>query len=53
MLGYLLDEAARVAAEVRFDARADILAWHQARQAQIEQGRLSYTVGHQDLLALP
>lgn len=50
LLAAFLDTVARAASEVKNDAT--IKAWASARRLELEQGELSATVGHQDLLAL-
>jgi len=53
MLRQLLDDTARVAAEVHPEEVTRIGAWYRLRRGQIARGELRYIVGHRDLLALP
>lgn len=53
MLRYLLDEAATVARTADPAAERLIADWATARRTQLDDGLLSLTVGHLDLLALP
>jgi hypothetical protein len=49
----LLDGWAAAAVEFEASAAARVLAWREAREAAIEQGRSRITVGHRDLAARP
>jgi len=53
LLEALIAEAARVAIEVAPGQDPAIRSWEKARTGQLKDGKLSLTVGHRDLLALP
>lgn len=53
MLAAVLAAERGAASEARPDAEATIARWAEERRAAIAQGRVSLTIGHRDLLALP
>jgi hypothetical protein len=52
MLRFMVDGTAG-AARVTHDVPARVDAWHAQRTEDVRCGRVSLTVGHQDLLAWP
>jgi len=53
LLGQMIDEALAVGRELEPDAASAFAEWAACRRAQVVTGRLSLTIGHRDLLALP
>ena len=53
MLAAVLEAERRAAGEARPEAVAEIARWAEERRAALAAGRLSLTIGHRDLLALP
>jgi hypothetical protein len=53
MLATVLEAERRAALRAHPEAEAAIARWAEERRAQLAAGRLSLTIGHRDLLALP
>ena len=53
MLAAVLEAERRAAGQARPEAAAEIARWAEERRAALAAGRLSLTIGHRDLLALP